>query len=48
MRKQSYKNFTEFYKISRLKYVFNCVSEMIEQYESYMEKCEHCLSKEIE
>jgi reverse gyrase len=48
MRKQSYKNFTEFYKNIPPKICVNCGSEMIEQYESYMEKCEHCLSKEIE
>jgi reverse gyrase len=48
MIKQLKKNFIEFYKNIPPKICVNCGSAMIEQCESYMEKCEHCLSKEIE
>ncbi len=41
-------SYSEFYKELPPKICVDCGSKIKEQHESYMTKCEHCLSKESE
>lgn len=46
--KQKETNYLEFYRNLPPKICVDCGHVIIEQHESYLTKCEHCLSKEHE
>ena len=48
MKENIVTNYHEFYKHLPPKICTDCACEIEEQHESYITKCEHCLSKESE